>query len=60
MLFDSLTLWVSARMLEGVGEATMLLEFDRFLRGAAELATVAGLEALAEGASAGPQVAGAA
>ena len=39
MLLDSLALWVSARMLEGEGEAAMLHEFERFLRGAAKLAT---------------------
>ena len=39
VLLDSLTLWVSARMLEGEkGEAT-LQEFDRFLDGAIALPT---------------------
>lgn len=37
MLLDSLTLWVSARMLEG--EEATLDQFDRFLQGAVALAT---------------------
>jgi adenosylcobinamide kinase / adenosylcobinamide-phosphate guanylyltransferase len=39
VLLDSLTLWVSARMLEGEGEEATLEQFDRFLKGAAVLAT---------------------
>ena len=39
VLLDSLTLWVSARMLEGEGEAATLQEFDLLLGGAAVLAT---------------------
>lgn len=37
VLLDSLTLWVSARMLEG--EEATLDQFDRFLQGAVALAT---------------------
>ena len=39
VLLDSLTLWVSARMLEGEGEEATLQEFDRFLDGAIALPT---------------------
>ena len=39
VLLDSLTLWVSARMLAGEGEETSREEFDRFLDGAMALAT---------------------
>ena len=39
VLLDSLTLWVSARMLEGGGEEATLQEFDRFLDGAIALPT---------------------
>jgi adenosylcobinamide kinase / adenosylcobinamide-phosphate guanylyltransferase len=39
VLLDSLTLWVSARMLGGEGEEAILEEFDRFLEDAAVLAT---------------------
>ena len=34
VLLDSLTLWVSARMLEGEGEEGIQERFDRFLEGA--------------------------
>ena len=39
VLFDSLTLWVSARMLDGEGEDEILDDLDRFLEGATALAT---------------------
>ena len=39
VLLDSLTLWVSARMLEGEEEEATLQEFDRFLDGAIALST---------------------
>ena len=39
VLLDSLTLWVSARMLAGEDEEASLEEFDRFLDGATALAT---------------------
>jgi adenosylcobinamide kinase / adenosylcobinamide-phosphate guanylyltransferase len=39
VLLDSLTLWVSARMLEGENEEATLQEFDRFLDGASALPT---------------------
>ncbi|HEX2182649.1 MAG TPA: bifunctional adenosylcobinamide kinase/adenosylcobinamide-phosphate guanylyltransferase [Rubrobacteraceae bacterium] len=39
VLLDSLSLWVSARMLEGEGEEGTLERFDRFLEGASALAT---------------------
>jgi adenosylcobinamide kinase / adenosylcobinamide-phosphate guanylyltransferase len=39
VLLDSLTLWVSARMLEGEGEEGIQERFDRFLEGASALAT---------------------
>jgi adenosylcobinamide kinase / adenosylcobinamide-phosphate guanylyltransferase len=39
VLLDSLTLWVSARMLGGEGEGETLEAFDRFLKGARALAT---------------------
>jgi adenosylcobinamide kinase/adenosylcobinamide-phosphate guanylyltransferase len=39
VLLDSLSLWVSARMLEGEGEEWTLERFDRFLEGASALAT---------------------
>ena len=39
VLLDSLTLWVSARMLEGEKEEATLQEFDRFLDGAIALPT---------------------
>jgi adenosylcobinamide kinase/adenosylcobinamide-phosphate guanylyltransferase len=39
VLLDSLTLWVSARMLGGEGEEETLEAFDRFLEGARVLAT---------------------
>jgi adenosylcobinamide kinase / adenosylcobinamide-phosphate guanylyltransferase len=39
VLLDSLTLWVSARMLGGEGEEAILEEFDRFLEDAAVFAT---------------------
>ena len=39
VLLDSLTLWVSARMLAGEDEEATLQELDRFLEGATVLAT---------------------
>jgi adenosylcobinamide kinase/adenosylcobinamide-phosphate guanylyltransferase len=39
VLLDSLTLWVSARMLEGEGEEGIQERFDLFLEGASALAT---------------------
>jgi adenosylcobinamide kinase/adenosylcobinamide-phosphate guanylyltransferase len=39
VLVDSLTLWVSARMLDGEAEEATLETFDRFLEGAGALAT---------------------
>jgi len=39
VLVDSLTLWASARLLDKKNEEGMLEEFDRFLEGAAALAT---------------------
>lgn len=39
VLVDSLTLWVSAQMLEGGDEEGMLEVFDRFLEGAGALAS---------------------
>jgi adenosylcobinamide kinase/adenosylcobinamide-phosphate guanylyltransferase len=39
VLVDSLTLWVSARMLDGEAEEGTLEAFDRFLEGAGALAT---------------------
>jgi adenosylcobinamide kinase / adenosylcobinamide-phosphate guanylyltransferase len=39
VLLDSLTLWASARMLEGEEEGATLQEFERFLEGASELPT---------------------
>jgi adenosylcobinamide kinase / adenosylcobinamide-phosphate guanylyltransferase len=39
VLLDSLTLWVSARMLGGEGEEETLEDFDRFLEGARTLPT---------------------
>jgi adenosylcobinamide kinase/adenosylcobinamide-phosphate guanylyltransferase len=39
VLLDSLTLWVSARMMGGEGEKAILEEFDRFLEDAAAFAT---------------------
>ncbi len=39
VLVDSLTLWASARMLDRRGEEGTLEAFDRFLEGAAALAT---------------------
>jgi adenosylcobinamide kinase/adenosylcobinamide-phosphate guanylyltransferase len=39
VLLDSLTLWVSARMLEGEAEEDTLGAFDSFIQGAVALAT---------------------
>jgi adenosylcobinamide kinase/adenosylcobinamide-phosphate guanylyltransferase len=39
VLLDSLTLWVSARMLEGEAEEDTLGAFDSFIQGAGALAT---------------------
>ena len=39
VLLDSLTLWVSARMLEGEDEKAILEAFDGFLKGAGAIAT---------------------
>jgi adenosylcobinamide kinase / adenosylcobinamide-phosphate guanylyltransferase len=39
VLLDSLTLWVSARMLDGEEEEVILGDFDRFLEGATVLST---------------------
>jgi adenosylcobinamide kinase/adenosylcobinamide-phosphate guanylyltransferase len=39
VLFDSLTLWVSARMLEGENEKVILEAFDGFLKSAGTIAT---------------------
>jgi adenosylcobinamide kinase / adenosylcobinamide-phosphate guanylyltransferase len=39
VLLDSLTLWVSARMLDGEGEEATLQELDHFLEGATALET---------------------
>jgi adenosylcobinamide kinase/adenosylcobinamide-phosphate guanylyltransferase len=39
VLLDSLTLWVSARMLEGESEEDTLGAFDSFIQGAGALAT---------------------
>jgi adenosylcobinamide kinase/adenosylcobinamide-phosphate guanylyltransferase len=39
VLLDSLTLWVSARMLEGEGEEEIQERFDGFLEGASALST---------------------
>jgi adenosylcobinamide kinase/adenosylcobinamide-phosphate guanylyltransferase len=39
VLLDSLTLWVSARMLDGEAEEATLEALDRFLKGAGALAT---------------------
>ena len=39
VLLDSLTLWVSARMLDGAGEGEILGDFDRFLERASAVST---------------------